>query len=388
MTETYVTRCKTCGARGPVLGKKGSMGLPTAAKGEGSDLLPPRFGAVYDALAGVSLLTPEVDRYFAFLQEHRAHVLQLVCSDDDLSHEVRPWKPAAEARLRPNARKGYERAFYGAECERCGQVVASTVRERLRRFDPSSVGPKELKGFVDDVLMGLDIDITNGAGGLPFSELRRLGNFMHKHAGHRVRVTLLPTPASRKAFLVRRPGKGGRSRKGPAAPASADEWWSRLEQTGWTAEVPADEAARIRKALAAHEGDLAGAYRVLSPAGYDAECVENQGDYQKWVVPAYVAASCGAFLPAEIRDKLERKWESVTLSIVVGGRAFARDFNQPDDYVADGVHDFMNEILESLGEKRRFHRLPTGDQTAALVCVKPETLEKARRLGLVPEGGD
>lgn len=116
----------------------------------------------------------------------------------------------------------------------------------------------------------------------------------------------------------------------------------------------------------------------------DVECIESDGDYSRWVVAAYRKASCGAFKPTKVRDSLDREEEMATISFELGGRRFRKEFEQPDDYVADDVHAFMNRTLASLGGKRRFHFLPSGDQTVGLVCVTPKTYARARRLGLIP----
>src|SRR5512134_3167530 len=65
-----------------------------------------------------------------------------------------------------------------------------------------------------------------------------------------------------------------------------EAWWKALEKSGWLDEVPKTEAARIKKAYrdCAKQGVP---FRALAPDGFDAECIENPGDYKRWVVKAY-----------------------------------------------------------------------------------------------------
>jgi predicted DNA-binding WGR domain protein len=179
---------------------------------------------------------------------------------------------------------------------------------------------------------------------------------------------------------------------GEEARLTADQWWQRFEQSGWTDDVPPKELARIKTAFKKLKGNVADAYDILSVHGYDAECIENDGDYSKWIIPAYRDASHGVLAATKIKDKLDVDVDegtgTATVSFEVRGKKFSRDLEQDSDYVADDFHPFMNSVLAKLGDKRRFFILSAGDQIARLVCVTPATYKSAQRLGVVPPGGD
>ena len=156
------------------------------------------------------------------------------------------------------------------------------------------------------------------------------------------------------------------------------EQLKRLNDSGWLDEVPPREAKRIKAALA--QDDAHGV--PLSPAGYDAECIENSGDYKKWILSAYRKASFGAFNPTDVKDRIDHDNEVATVSFKLGRKAFSRQFPQPDDYVADAFHGFINKAVAATGEKKRFQTIEAG-QIVALVFVTPKTFARARRLGLI-----
>jgi hypothetical protein len=192
---------------------------------------------------------------------------------------------------------------------------------------------------------------------------------------------------SRKAPPLRADPPHRRARKKPAPQPvqTLDDWWARLARSGWLGEVPQAEADRIREAVAEHAADVSQAFHALSPAGFDAECIEDSGDYEKWIILSYRKASSGAFAPTRVTDRLRRSSATAVISFEAGGRKCSREFPQEDDYVADGVHDFLNDALAELGEPRRFHLLPTRDQTGKIVCVTPATYQRAIEAGLIPE---
>jgi hypothetical protein len=158
------------------------------------------------------------------------------------------------------------------------------------------------------------------------------------------------------------------------------EWLAALEQCGWLGEVPAREAARLRG-----EAKKPGTRTetALAPTGYDAECIENSGDYRKWVVPAFTEASFGELKFRKVHDSIDCDNETATLSLTAGNRTFTRTFDQPDDYVSDEMIPFMNKVAAALGHKKRFHLVDGGDQIAGLVFVTPKTFARAKKLGLV-----
>jgi len=169
---------------------------------------------------------------------------------------------------------------------------------------------------------------------------------------------------------------------------SLEEWWNLLKDSGWLDEASEDEAERIKAEAEQYADDPSWAFNALAASGGDAECIENDGDYSKWVVEAYEEASGGVFAPKNVKDAVDWDRGVATVSFEVGGKVFQTEFAQEDDYVAVEVHEFMNEVMAALGEPKRFYILPTDDQTYGLVCVTPETYERACSLGLIPNQED
>ena len=153
-----------------------------------------------------------------------------------------------------------------------------------------------------------------------------------------------------------------------------------LRTSGWLEDVPAREAARLKRVLQkSKEWNAA----LLAPSGYDAECIENSGDYKRWVIPAYEKAAAGALKITNVREVFDDDNAEATLSFRVGRKAYVKTFDQPDDYVWDGLTAFMNKIVSDAGLKQRFYELATDDQIAPLVFVTPQTYARARRRGLI-----
>lgn len=159
-----------------------------------------------------------------------------------------------------------------------------------------------------------------------------------------------------------------------------EEVLEQLHASGWLDQISAREAARIKRALSSSEQWDA---TLLSPAGFDVECIENSGDYKRWVISAYQKAASGALKFTNVKDVLDDENEVVTLSFRVGRKTYTRTFDQPDDYVSEDLNAFMNKVASDAGLKQRFYELETGDQIAALAFVTPPAFKRARRLSLI-----
>jgi hypothetical protein len=184
----------------------------------------------------------------------------------------------------------------------------------------------------------------------------------------------------REQIKPRRSSQWGEGFAESTAERQSIEWLAALEQCGWLSEVPAHEAARL-KGESKKPGTLT--ETALAPTGYDVECIENTGDYRKWVVPAFTEASFGELKFRKVRDSIDFDNETATLSLTAGNRTFTRTFDQHDDYVADEMIPFMNTVAAALGHKKRFHLVDGGDQIAGLVFVTPKTFARAKKLGLL-----
>jgi hypothetical protein len=161
-------------------------------------------------------------------------------------------------------------------------------------------------------------------------------------------------------------------------------YWTRLGKTGWLASMPAARKRALKAAVgAALEAGEEG-WKGLATGGYDAECIENDGDYTR-LLRAYAEASDGRFAPEKVKDSVDIDEGTTRISFTLGGRQYRRTFEQEGDYVADDFDRILNVILEKAGIKERFFQLPADDQIAKLVFVTPEALANAVKAGLVPE---
>jgi hypothetical protein len=122
---------------------------------------------------------------------------------------------------------------------------------------------------------------------------------------------------------------------------------------------------------------------LKAQAGYDAECIENSGDYKRWIIPAYQKASAGALKITNVKDVFDDENATATLSLRVGKKTYSKTFDQPDDYVWEGLTAFMNTIAADAGLENKFYELETGDQIASIVFVTPKAYTRARRNGLI-----
>ena len=193
--------------------------------------------------------------------------------------------------------------------------------------------------------------------------------------------------AARHRKVLRPKRKAPRWGEGVNDPAASEkseavdrETLATLKSIGWLDEVPPREAARIKRALRGEEGPEGPS--MLASWGYDAECIENDGDYKR-VFAAYQKASFGTIKFTKIADVIDHENLEATISFVANGRPFRTTFLQEGDFVADGFHAYMNKVAATLGEKKRFYQLDTGDQTVALAFVTPRTHARARKAGLV-----
>ena len=381
MRFLFITRCLTCNVKLPKVGDEGDLGLPSASRTGGGEF-DTTFGAIYEGMSAANLMNRAMDKYLQTLQRHRGHKLErrIKQAPDEDPDRIRPWRQTNEARPSPDFAKGYANGRYSAACERCGKSFVAS-RQELRQFTPTILSAARIRKFFDDcVASGLE----NSAAPLSARERDKLATFLTHHRSHGVRVALLTGAADRASRPRRkRPAVAAGTAHGPLR--DLDDWWARLETSGWLEEVGKSEATRIREAAAAFSATPLQAFHALSPAGFDAESIENSGDYGRLILSSYRKAASGLFKPVKVRDHIDRSNSTVVISFEAGGRKFSREFSQDSDYVADGVHEFLNDALAELGIERRFHLLPSADQTAEIVCVSPATYQRALEAGIIPD---
>jgi hypothetical protein len=154
---------------------------------------------------------------------------------------------------------------------------------------------------------------------------------------------------------------------------------AQIEACGWLGDVSAAEGRRLRAALRTGTGSLSEALRSGS---YDPEGIEDGDEYRR-ILQAYSRASGSVFRPTRVRASIDWRRRLATIAYEAGDRTFSRTFPQPDDFVGDGFHDYVNETLAALRIPQRFYDLGTGGQAMDLVFLRPRTYARARRLGLI-----
>jgi hypothetical protein len=164
-----------------------------------------------------------------------------------------------------------------------------------------------------------------------------------------------------------------------------DTWWKMVEESGWLTESPPSELERILTSLREYIGHPEYTCVVLAPTCMHTETIYKSGDYRRWVIPHYRAASFESFIPRDVDDRVDTRKGVADLSFRVGNTVFSRQFRQEGVRVADGLLQFMNEVMHDLDHRKRFYALPWVSRGALpIVCITPSIYERACHIGLIP----
>jgi hypothetical protein len=166
---------------------------------------------------------------------------------------------------------------------------------------------------------------------------------------------------------------------------TAKQYWKALAKSGWLELVPKDNHEPMRAHIEElFESNAPFVYTALCTGGYDAEMIENNGDYSR-LVAMYREASSGVFDPTDVTDSVDYDTRQATIAFTFRGTHFARQIPFESDYVDPAFDDLVNEALASANVRQRFIQMPTDDQCAALTFMDPEVYERACDLGLIPD---
>lgn len=166
---------------------------------------------------------------------------------------------------------------------------------------------------------------------------------------------------------------------------SPDDYWSKLQATGWLASLPAERHAELRRDLGeALASDAELAFQCLATGFGDGECIADNGDYVN-LLRIYSDASGGVFAPTAAADSVDIDNEHASVRFEFRGRLHETDLPFTDDFVPDEFHAFVNDVLRLSGVSERFHFLPTDDQSFLLAFVEPEAFSAAVRAQLIPD---
>ena len=151
--------CLDCREDAPPVGDGGFVGAPSLEITDRTDYQGwntlPSFAWLYEALAAVHIQTYELDQFQEWLRRHRGHRITLHADIElpspelsdifDEWHKIPKRELVAKDRERHAAAEQaradgfYVLAAYEAECEACGETIASPEPELLRSFEPATL---------------------------------------------------------------------------------------------------------------------------------------------------------------------------------------------------------------------------------------------------------
>jgi hypothetical protein len=171
---------------------------------------------------------------------------------------------------------------------------------------------------------------------------------------------------------------------------SLDAFWQGLEACGWQAELPPDELARIRAELARHP-EPETAYEALASVVFDTETIYGSGlegddlDSYAKILRLFAAGSQGVFTPQHLLDEWDEESGTARVGFDYRGQHYEVTVELQSDWFQAEVYDLVNKALEEQGVPQRFEGLPVVDQVLHAAFVRPETFQRAKASGLIPD---
>jgi HEAT repeat protein len=209
MGVTVTAYCKRCRIAAPEVGDFGFIGSPTLGPAKRGDVTP--FGTIYEGLAALRLITPELASFKAFLDEHGKHPLVQLSDADEEGEDAAPPKLKA-FRFRAS---GFVAGFYDLRCGKCDQTFRANA-DAVRPFEPFTPSPDEIALFVKNA-PGTDDDAVYHVGGFPFDDLDALHEFVRAHRNHGLSARL-------ERGVAARPKPTAEPDIAPAEPWKAPQW--------------------------------------------------------------------------------------------------------------------------------------------------------------------
>jgi hypothetical protein len=209
MSIVFSTVCLDCGVFAPEVGDFGYIGYPSLDTSRGPDCKPPNFGYLYEAFAGIQLVTWHLDLLHGFFRSHAGHRLHTFADDEPLFGDGGPnamqpdpgevallsfglqeaaWTEAAAAR--------YPLARFKVQCGSCAAEYLSSASDNLRRFDLVTLTLGYIRQFGERMKGQLDRFIFMKASPLDgisadFTDLSSLLAFLTDHGAHGLTASMV-----------------------------------------------------------------------------------------------------------------------------------------------------------------------------------------------------
>jgi hypothetical protein len=164
-----LTACLDCGVFAPEVGAYGYIGFPSADTSRGPEGQPPNFGYLYEAFAGIRLVTWHLDLLHEFLQRHRGHRVHTFAEDEPLfgSGGVGAVPPEPddvglypfalqEAAWTEATAAAYPLARFRVDCAKCNAHYLSGAADNILRLSRAMLTQEAIRRFCERIDGNLD----------------------------------------------------------------------------------------------------------------------------------------------------------------------------------------------------------------------------------------
>jgi hypothetical protein len=208
MSIIYSTACLDCGVFAPEVGAFGYIGFPSADTSRGPEGGPPNFGYLYEAFAGIQLVTWHLALLHEFFQRHIGHGVHTFADGEPLfgaGGGAAPPEPSDDG-LRPFALQeaawteaaaaAYPLARFRVDCAGCAAEYLSRVADNIFRFNPVMLPLESIRRFCERIDGQLDsFAFMNAApldvGDVQYPDLVSLLSFLKDHVGHPLSASMV-----------------------------------------------------------------------------------------------------------------------------------------------------------------------------------------------------
>lgn len=209
MSIMCLTACLDCGVFAPEVGAFGYIGFPSLDTSRGPEGQPPHFGYLYEAFAGIRLVTWHLDLLGEFFERHSGHRVHTFAEDEPLFGSggagAVPPEPddvglypfeLQEAAWTDATAAAYPLAQFRIDCATCNAQYLSEARENIRRFSKELLPREAVRLFCERIGGQLDpytfmhAAPLDGADAL-YPELTALLSFLTDHGGHQLSASMV-----------------------------------------------------------------------------------------------------------------------------------------------------------------------------------------------------
>ena len=107
---------------------------------------------------------------------------------------------------------------------------------------------------------------------------------------------------------------------------------------------------------------------------FDAECIEDDGDYAR-VVERFVILAKGLLPLADLRDRVDIENETAWVEFKLDGQPVHWDLEVSDDWIDPGLYGRMQELAAKRGGGKRFFIVGLGQDS--LLCFGDAVMKDA-----------